>query len=131
MNTSRILVEGNLTHSILGGFFEVYNEIGYGLMESVYCAGLEHELIARGHQVGRQVPVGVWYKGQQIAWQRLDMLVDGKVVVEIKATEELPRYAKRQLLNYLKATNLEVGLLLHFGPEPKFYRLISPKKQKR
>jgi GxxExxY protein len=125
MTLRRELIESDLTHSIVGAFYEVYNELGYGLLESVYASGLERELRARGHQVGREVLAIVRYKGEEIAWQRLDMLVDGKVVIEIKATEELPRFARRQLLNYLKATNLEVGLILHFGPEAKFYRLIS------
>jgi GxxExxY protein len=73
--------------------------------------------------VARQVNVRVFYKGDDIGWQRLDMIVDDTLVIEAKSTTELSREARRQLYNYLKATRLEVGLLLHFGPEPKFYRL--------
>jgi len=64
------------------------------------------------------------YKGEELAYQRLDMIVDDKLIIEIKSTYELHRGAKRQVFNYLRATNLEVGLLFHFGPEPKFYRSI-------
>jgi len=64
------------------------------------------------------------YKGEELGTQRLDMIVDDKLVVETKSTYELHKAAVRQVYNYLRATRLEVGLLLHFGPEPKFYRLI-------
>ena len=67
--------------------------------------------------------VRVYYKGGELGTQRLDMLVDERLVVEIKATHELPRAATRQLYNYLRATALDVGLLLHFGPVALFYRL--------
>ena len=64
----------------------------------------------------------MYYNGEELGWQRLDMIVDGKVVVATKSTYELPKEARRQVLNYLRAAKLEVGLLLHFGPEAKFYR---------
>jgi GxxExxY protein len=83
---------------------------------------LERELRSRGHLVRREVGVCVMYKGDELAHQRLDMIVDDRVIVEVKSTYELHRAARRQLYNYLRATNLEVGLVLHFGPEPKFYR---------
>jgi GxxExxY protein len=73
--------------------------------------------------VAREVCVTVSYKGEELTTQRLDMIVDDKLVVETKATAELHKIAPRQVYNYLRATNLEVGLLLHFGPEPAFYRL--------
>ena len=113
------------THSIIGAFFEVYNELGYGLLESVYAAALEYELKSRGHIVEREFWTDVFYKGQPVARQRLDMLVDRAVVLEIKATERLPQFTKRQLLNYLTVTKLELGLVLHFGPEAKVHRLVQ------
>lgn len=67
------------------------------------------------------------YKGEQLAYQRLDRIVDDIVIVEVKSTVELHKGANRQVYNYLRATSLEVGLLLHFGPEPKFYRLYHAK----
>jgi GxxExxY protein len=81
-----------------------------------------------GHEILTEVGVTVYFRGNAIARQRIDMLVDGLVVVEIKSTHELQKTATRQLYNYLKATKLEVGLLLHFGTEPRFFRLVSSNK---
>ena len=121
------LVEEKLTHSILGAFFEVYNALGYGFLEYLYVMALERELLARGHAVAREVGVLVSYKGEELGYQRIDMIVDSKVIIEVKSTQELHKSAARQLRNYLRATTLEVGILLHFGPEPKFFRLVSQK----
>jgi GxxExxY protein len=118
------LLEEACTGSIIAAFYEVYNEIGFGFLEHVYAAALERELRSRGHQVGREVPVTVYYKGDEIAHQRMDILVDGKVVVEIKSTYELHKAAPRQVYSYLRATRLEVGLLLYFGPRPSFFRVV-------
>jgi GxxExxY protein len=118
------LIEERLTHSVIGAFYEVYNTLGFGFLEHVYVMALERELLARGHRVGREVSVHVTYKGHIIAVQRIDMIVDEKLVVETKSSVELPKPAQRQLFNYLRATKLEVGLLLHFGLEPQFYRLV-------
>jgi GxxExxY protein len=120
------LAEEKLTRSIIGAFFEVFNKLGSGFLESVYAAALTKVLRARGHRVDREVPVRVWYDGEAIAVQRLDMVVDGKVIVEIKAGELLSITARHQLANYLKATKLEVGLLLHFGVRPAFFREYNP-----
>src|SRR5687768_1212601 len=119
------LLDAALTRSVIGAFFDVYNALGFGFLEHVYVMALERELLARGHAVAREVSIRVTYKGQELASQRLYMIVDGRLVVETKSTYELHRAASRQLYNYLRATNLEVGLLLHFGPEPKFHRLIN------
>jgi GxxExxY protein len=90
----------------------------------VYTNALEVELRGRGHDVAREFSVGVQYGGIEVAHQRLDMVVDDKLVVEIKASENLHADATRQLFNYLRATRLEVGLLLHFGRSAKFRRAI-------
>ena len=121
----RRLIHERLTRSVIGAFYEVYNQLGFGFLEHIYMMALERELRARGHHVGREVWVTVYYKGEELGRQRIDMLVDGKLVVEGKATFELRRGARRQLYNYLHATDLQVGLLLHFGPEPRFYRVVS------
>jgi GxxExxY protein len=125
----RGLVEEALTHSVIGAFFEVYNTLGFGFLEHIYVTALERELISRGHRVAREVSIRVRYKGEDLGQQRIDMLVDDKLVVETKSTYELHKAAPRQVFNYLRATNLEVGLLLHFGPEPSFFRLISSNKK--
>ena len=137
VNRSRVLVAGvslysmardelrheRLTHSVIGAFFEVYNTLGAGFLEQIYLGALTRELRERGHVVDREVQVRVRYKGVEIGWQRLDMIVDGTLVVEVKSTTELHSTARRQLRNYLCATRLELGLLLHFGETAKFYRL--------
>ncbi|HEY2375117.1 MAG TPA: GxxExxY protein [Gemmatimonadaceae bacterium] len=123
------LVEEKLTRSVIGAFYDVYNELGFGHFEHVYKAALERELLARGHQVGREVAVMVMYKGEALAMERLDMIVDGKVVVEVKSTAELHPSAMRQTYSYLRATHLQVGLVLHFGLEPKFHRVVELRKR--
>jgi len=121
----RPLIHHELTQSIIAAFYEVYNTMGFGFLEHIYMAALERELLARGHRVAREVWVTVFYKGEPLRKQRLDMVVDEKVTVEGKSTVELPKHALRQLQNYLFATDFQVGLVLHFGPEPKVHRLVS------
>ena len=125
MRRHSLLLE-ELIYSIIGAFFEAYNTLGYGFLEHLYLKALERELLARGHKVAREVWVTVMYKGGELGKQRLDMVVDECIVIEIKSTLELPRNATRQLFNYLRATNLTAGMLLHFGPEPKFFRVSPP-----
>ena len=122
---SESLLHESITRSIIGTFYEVYNELGYGFLESVYELALEQELRQRGHSVVRQVGVDIFYKDRVLAAQRLDMLVDDRIVVEVKSTKSLNEVAARQVLNYLRASRLEVGLLLHFGPKASFFRIIS------
>jgi GxxExxY protein len=119
------LHEERLTESIIGAFYEVYNVLGFGLLEHFYVSALERELVRRNHQVAREVSVEVWYKGELLGRQRLDMVVDGKVVVETKSTLELHASAARQCFSYLRASGIAVGLVLHFGPEPNVKRLVS------
>lgn len=124
------LLEAERVQSIVGAFYTVYKYFGYGLAEAVYAGALELELIERGHRVVRELAVSVGYQGRHVAWQRLDMVVDNAVIVENKATEKLSPSAKPQLLSYLRASTFEVGVLLHFGPSPKFFRMIdSPKRR--
>ena len=112
------------TRSIIGAFYAVYTELGYGLAESLYSKALEIELRLRGHVVECEKWVDVFYKGHRLRRQRIDMIVDHSVVLENKATERLPLYVKPQLQTYLRASGLELGLILHFGPQPKFYRQV-------
>ena len=124
MNLVR-LVEREITADVIGAFYEVYNQLGFGFLEFIYALALEKELLRRGRAVGREVAVPVIYKGEVLANQRVDMVVEEKVMVEIKSTEVLHRKAPRLTLNYLRSTPLEVALLLHFGPEPRFYRFVN------
>lgn len=111
------LIEKDLVYSVVGAAFEVYNELHFGFREHVYQLALERELLARGHRVGREVNVRIFYKGVELTTDRMDMIVNERLIVETKATSERPRGAAGQLLSYLRSTNLEVGLLLHFGPK--------------
>ena len=126
-----VLLERETTHAIIGAFFEVYRSLGFGFLEHVYALAMESELTDCGHRVSREVSIPVYYKGKLLTRQRADMIVDEKVVVEIKSTEVLPRMARRQAANYLRATTLEVALILHFGPEPEFYRIIQSNNRVR
>ena len=119
------LIRERLSHSVIGAFFEVYNTLRFGFLEQVYLGALSVELRERGHVVDREVKVRVRYKGAEIGWQRIDMVVDNALIVEVKSTTELHSSARRQLLSYLCATQLELGLLLHFGPTARFYRLVG------
>ncbi|MFN2601578.1 MAG: GxxExxY protein [Gemmatimonadaceae bacterium] len=118
------LIEEEVTRSVIGAFFEVYNDVGFGFLEHTYSRAMAAELEARGHHVAREVSVEITYKGQSIGRQRLDLVVDKKVIVEVKANFQLHPSAIRQVYSYLRGSGLEVGLLLHFGPEAKFYRQI-------
>lgn len=96
----------------------------------MYAAALVEELGARGHSVEREVFIDVYYKGKPIARQRIDLIVDKTVVLEIKATEVLSRFSFRQMLSYLTVTQLPIGLILHFGPRARFFRMVSTKRRR-
>ena len=119
------LIHDRLTYSVIGAFYEVYYTLGYGFLEHVYVSALTRELRSRKHDVGREVSVPVRYKGEEVARQRLDMIIDQQLVIEVKSTRTLHDGSVRQVENYLRSTSLELGLLLHFGPRPRFYRVIS------
>ena len=133
MNSKRegVLLEETLTQAVIGAFYEVDRELGFGFREYIYALALERDLVAKGHRVDREVSVPVYFRGEPLAWQTLDMIVDGKLVIEIKATDLLHPSATQQLFGYLCATNLELGLLLHFAREAKFYRVICENRFKR
>src|SRR4051812_10183172 len=125
------LLHAEITESIIGAFFLVYNELGYGFLEKVYVEGLVRVLRKLGHKVDRELLVPVELFDEVIALQRLDLVVDGNVVVEVKSTRDLAVADHRQLRSYLSATRLEVGLLLHFGPEAKFYRSVCSHRKEQ
>src|SRR5215213_152048 len=109
------LLHADISGSVIAAFFEVYNNLGHGFLEFPYVAAMERELVDRKHRVGREVAVPLFYKCHRLCTYRLDMLVDDRLIIEIKSGAELPKTAVRQLYNYLNATDFEVGLLLHFG----------------
>src|SRR5206468_6968767 len=123
--TGQISSKRTLLGLLIGAFYEVYNTLDFGFLEHIYKSALEKEIRARGLRVEREVRVVVEYKTEPIAVQIIDMVVEGKVIVEVKSTEHLRAGSLRQLQNYLRATDLEVGLLLHFGLEAKFHRFVD------
>jgi GxxExxY protein len=118
------LKHGEITDRIIGCFYEAYNELGHGFLESVYREALTVALEAAGLRVQREAPIPVWFKGHIVGEYRADLLVDGLVIVEIKVARALEPSHEAQLIHYLKATRVEVGLLLNFGPRPYVKRVV-------
>jgi GxxExxY protein len=109
----------------------VHGALGFGYRELIYAAAMERDLRRKGHHVDCELPVMVYFRGEPLAKQVLDMVVDKKVIVEIKSTEALHADAERQLFGYLCSTTLEVGLLLHFGRRADFHRVVCENRYKR
>ena len=122
------LLHGDITGEIIAAFYAVYNELGYGFVESVYVRALAIELFQRRMNVAREVPVTVYYKGVTVGTYRADLIVADTVVVEVKAGEQPAEHDRPQLINYLRSSGKEVGLLLHFGPKAVLKRVIHTKK---
>jgi GxxExxY protein len=120
-----------VTESVIGAFYDVYNELGYGFFESVYEESLVVARRASGLTVERQVPIPVWFRGVKVGDFRADLLVNHEVLVELKACRTLESAHEAQLLHYLKATEVEVGLLLNFGQRPQFRRLLFDNARKK
>jgi len=118
------LRHGLVTDKILRVFFDVYNELGHGFLESVYHRSLVIALESVGLKVCSRVDVPVWFRGHQVGQFEADVLVEQCVLLELKAVRTLDWSHRAQLLNYLRATNIEVGLLLNFGERPEFKRVI-------
>ncbi|HZK07433.1 MAG TPA: GxxExxY protein [Bacteroidales bacterium] len=114
----------DLTSHIIGCFYKVYNELGYGFLEKVYENALKIELEKEGLTVERQKPISVLYQNVVVGEYFADLVVENKVIVELKAAESLCEEHEFQLINYLKATEIEVGLLLNFGKKPQISRKI-------
>jgi GxxExxY protein len=119
------LAAHHTTHAILGAFYYVYNQLGYGFVESVYQHALGNTLERTGHSVAREAPLTVTFENRVVGVFRADLIVDQCVIVETKAVEQLARAHEAQLLNYLHASRLPVGLLLNFGPRATFRRLVG------
>ncbi|MFA5393753.1 MAG: GxxExxY protein [Candidatus Ratteibacteria bacterium] len=111
-----------LTDKIIRIFYKVYNKLGYGFLEKVYEKALEIEFKKVNIPVIVQFPIKVFYDNQVIGEYLADMFIDNKVIIEIKAAKYLAKENEAQLLNYLKATKTEVGLLLNFGSKPEIRR---------
>ncbi len=121
------LVDGELTGLIIKCFYFTYNVLGYGFLEAVYRRALAAELRSRGLHVLEEYAAAVRYFDHPVGYYRIDLFVERRVCVELKATSILGPTDKRQLMNVLKAGSMDVGLLLHYGPKPEFHRVANPR----
>jgi GxxExxY protein len=119
-----------LTDRIICCFYNVYNQLGYGFLEKVYEKAMLIEMEKAGLKVQAQAPIRVNYDGQLVGEYQADLLIADLVIVELKATSALASVHQAQLLNYLKATEVEVGLLLNFGPQAEMKRLVFDNHKK-
>jgi GxxExxY protein len=120
-----------LTEKVIGVYFDVYNELGFGFLESVYHKSMLIALREAGLTAETQVALPVFFRGHLVGDFLADILVERAVILELKAADDLASAHDSQLLNYLRATECEVGLLLNFGPKPKFKRLAFANERKR
>jgi GxxExxY protein len=124
------LLHGELTGEVISAFYAVYNELGHGFLERIYEAAMALELKAHGLRFLQQAPIRVIYRNACIGEYFADFLVERLVVVELKSTRSLGPEHSAQVLNYLKSTRCEVGLLLNFGPRPEIRRLVFDNDRK-
>ena len=122
---------GVLTDKIIGTFYEVYNELGFGFLESVYEEAMIIALSAKGLTVKQQVQIPVWFRGKKIGNFEADLIVNNLVIIELKAVKGIDEAHIAQLLNYLRATEIEVGLVLNFGHKAEFRRQAFDNSRKR
>lgn len=120
-----------LTEKIIKAFYTVYNELGYGFLEKVYQNSLFLELRGMGLGVEAQKKTKVFYKGFEVGDYYPDLIVDGSVILELKAAECIVDEFENQILNYLRATDIEVGLLLNFGKKPEIRRKVFDNELKK
>ncbi len=125
------LKHGLITDRILGVFYDVYNELGHGFLESVYHRSLVLALDSAGLKVCSRVAIPVWFRGHQVGHFEADILVENCVLLELKAVRSLDLSHRAQLMNYLRATEIEVGLLLNFGEAPEFKRVVFDNLKKQ
>jgi GxxExxY protein len=124
------LLHQKLTHRVIGRFFDVYNELGYGFLESVYASALEVVLHDTGISFRREPSLDVFFRGRRIAHFKPDFLIEGVVLVELKATPAIHPASVAQVLNYLRASEIEIALLLNFGHKAEFQRLAFSRERK-
>jgi GxxExxY protein len=123
-NSEDKFLHKNLTDIIISCFYRVYNDLGYGFLERVYQNALYYALIDAGLNCETEKPIKVYHNGRIVGDYRADLLVENCVLLELKASEEINNANEKQLINYLKATDIEVGLLLNFGKRPQFRRKV-------
>lgn len=125
------LMHEELTEKIIGVFYDVYNELGYGFLESVYHTAMVFALRAARLSVESDAKIPVFFRGQLVGMFEADIVVEKTVLLELKAARELDPAHEAQTLNYLRATPIEIGLLMNFGPKAKFRRMAFANERKR
>jgi GxxExxY protein len=120
----------DITERVIGVFYEVYNELGCGFLESVYREAMRLALTQAGFRVSTEVPVPVSFRGVVVGVFRADLIVDDLLLIELKAVEQLARQHESQTMHYLRATRIEVALLMNFGTAPRFKRLVMDNELK-
>jgi len=118
------LLHGEITQEIIGAFYDSYNALGWGYPESIYANAMPIFLCKRGMSYEREVPLRVLLGGVLLGEFRADLVVAGKVIVELKACDRLMGAHESQLISYLKASTYNLGILLNFGPKPELRRII-------
>ena len=124
------LLHKNITDIILKSYYKVFNNLGYGFLEKVYENALFYELKNQGLVCEKQKPIKVYYDEIQVGEYYADIIVNECIIIELKAAESLAEEHEFQLINYLKATDIEVGLVLNFGKNPQFKRKIFTNNKK-
>jgi GxxExxY protein len=117
-------IYSDITDSIIKCAYDVHRKLGFGFLEKVYENALALKLGKAGHKIEQQTPIKVYFEEQIVGDYFADIIVDGKVIIELKSCSELSKAHETQLVNYLKATNIKVGLLLNFGERLKIVRKI-------
>jgi GxxExxY protein len=120
-----------LTDTVIGVFYDVYHELGFGFLESVYRRALRLALLQRGLNVASEVQVSVFFRGVNVGDFRADLVVNDVILLELKTAEAIVRAHEAQLLNYLRSTKFELGLILNFGPKPQLRRLLLDNSRKQ
>jgi GxxExxY protein len=124
------LLQEELTNTIIKTFYEVYNELGYGFLEKVYQNSMYLELKNKGYKVEAQKEISVYYKGIEVGEYYADLVVEDLIILELKAADCIVKDFENQIINYLRGTDCEVGLLLNFGKKPEFKRKIFENHRK-
>ena len=127
---SENFLHSDITSKIIKAFYNVYNRLGFGFLEKVYHNSLLIELSKYGLSCGSKIPIEVFYDQFIVGLYIADIVVNESVIIEIKVAENIGSEHENQLTNYLKATKIEVGMLLNFGPAPQFKRKVFSSKYK-
>ena len=121
----------DLTDRIIRVFYQVYNELGHGFLESVYRRALALALEQDGMKVDRELAIPVWFRGYDVGSFRCDLLIESAVLLELKTADAIAKPHEAQVLNYLRATTIEIGLILNFDPKPQVRRLVFENARKQ